>query len=96
MRAEKYSETATLYAREPLRFSGVPVAPGEPIPDRPDRQRRVLFRNRKVTHRAPAKSFATGGSFSVPQTSSDPVAFTATPGERVTVTTPAERKRRRS
>ena len=52
-RAEKYSESAPLYAREPLRFSGVPVAQGAPIPDRPDRQRRVLFRTGKVTHRAP-------------------------------------------
>ena len=54
MRAEKYDPEAPLYAREPMKFSGVHVAPGGMIPDRPDRQRRLLFRNGKATHRAPA------------------------------------------
>jgi hypothetical protein len=49
----EYIPGAPLYAIGPMKFSGVPVAPGEIIPDRPERQRRLLWEGRKATHAQP-------------------------------------------
>jgi hypothetical protein len=56
VKRQPYNAALPLYAREPMRFSGVSVAAGERIPDRPDRQRRVLYRTGKVCHEAPSKA----------------------------------------
>lgn len=53
--APEYIPGAPLYAREPLKFSGVAVAPGEPIPERPERVRAALWRTKKATHVAPKR-----------------------------------------
>lgn len=52
-RAPEYIPGAPLYAREPMKFSGVAVAIGQPIPERPERLRRKLWENLKATHVAP-------------------------------------------
>lgn len=57
-RAPEYIPGAPLYAREPLRFSGVVVAVGGVVPDRPDRQRRLLWSARKATHMQPRERTA--------------------------------------
>lgn len=53
MNRPEYIPGAPLYAREPLKFSGVVVPIGGLVPDRPDRQRRLLWENLKATHIAP-------------------------------------------